>query len=159
MKSLMYYKARTATDTVPRPPVSRLHRDPANEGPPLVKAFGNCQGGKLRYFPGDDGRTPLHQLKRERSVLLSVGAGPTLFDGNRGHEVTPFVESATSCSHVVNHGKHCGYHCEDLVSARRTCTVKSGSLRTCYPSICTSVCYTAWMTGTIMKFLVLTALP
>ena len=70
----------------------------------------------MRYFPGDDGRTPLHQLKRERSVLLSVGAGPTLFDGNRGHEVTPFVESATSCSHVVNHGKHCGYHCEDLVS-------------------------------------------
>ena len=47
---------------------------------------------------------------------MSVGAGPTLFDGNRGHEVTPFVESATSCSHVVNHGKHCGYHCEDLVS-------------------------------------------
>ena len=41
---------------------ARLHRDPANEGPPLVKAFGNCQGGKLRYFPGDDGRTPLHQL-------------------------------------------------------------------------------------------------
>ena len=112
----MYYKARTATDTVPRPPVSRLHRDPANEGPPLVKAFGNCQGGKLRYFPGDDGRTPLHQLKRERSVLLSAGAGPTLFDGNRGHEVNPFVESATSCSHVVNHGKHCGYHREDLVS-------------------------------------------
>ena len=34
----------------------------------------------------------------------------------RGHEVTPFVESTTSCSHVVNHGKHCGYHCEDLVS-------------------------------------------
>ena len=70
-----------------------------------IGRVGHCRAVTVAQFP------------RQDSATGKPGKPGKLAPGKWGcHEVTPFVESATSCSHVVNHGKHCGYHCEDLVS-------------------------------------------
>ena len=59
-----------------------------------------CATANLKDWLSNQGNASVLgiRISSERNVLLSVGAGPTLFDGNRGHEVTPFVESALSCN-------------------------------------------------------------
>merc|ERR1719367_156384 len=71
----------------------RLHRDASNVGPSCLKAFGDFTGGQLNYFPEDDKSMKLEtmeELKGEKSVVLEARNGLTLFDGKRGHWVSPF---------------------------------------------------------------------
>ncbi|CAE8676243.1 unnamed protein product, partial [Polarella glacialis] len=69
---------------------ARRHRDGGNEGPSLIKAFGQFTGGRLAYWPDDDRSVKIEDLKPAQSVLYNVRAKTVTFNGKRAHEVTPF---------------------------------------------------------------------
>ena len=68
-----------------------LHRDTGNRGPSVSKAFGEYSGGRLVYYPDDDGSMPLEELRLYPTVTLDTQTATCLFDGNRAHSVTSFV--------------------------------------------------------------------
>jgi len=68
----------------------RLHRDGNNCGPSLIKAFGDFKGGELNYWPADDKKTPLEELKKADKITVNIKDNLLLFDGNRGHYVNKF---------------------------------------------------------------------
>ena len=53
-------------------------------------AVGSFTGGGLRYYPNDDKKGDLTLLRKKSSVVLDLKRKPTVFDGNRGHNVEPF---------------------------------------------------------------------
>jgi len=68
-----------------------LHRDARNSGPSLLRALGPVkQGGRLRYYPCDDGKLPLDQLPDNGSVCFDPMKAWVLMDGNRAHAVEEF---------------------------------------------------------------------
>ena len=69
---------------------ARRHRDGNNAGPSLTRSFGNFSGGRLLYFPDDDGRHQLEDLRQQDAVPLDTRSGFLLFDGCRAHSVEPF---------------------------------------------------------------------
>ena len=90
-----------------------MHRDSNNVGPSLTKAFcshvfsffistiahkyvrkafGDFQGGALRYWGEDDGSLTLEELERQSSAMvLETDKALCLFDGRRAHSVAPYV--------------------------------------------------------------------
>eukprot|EP00441_Pelagodinium_beii_P038199 CAMPEP_0197650138 /NCGR_PEP_ID=MMETSP1338-20131121/30762_1 /TAXON_ID=43686 ORGANISM="Pelagodinium beii, Strain RCC1491" /NCGR_SAMPLE_ID=MMETSP1338 /ASSEMBLY_ACC=CAM_ASM_000754 /LENGTH=552 /DNA_ID=CAMNT_0043224489 /DNA_START=55 /DNA_END=1713 /DNA_ORIENTATION=+ len=69
-----------------------LHRDGNNEGPSMIKAFGEFEGGELNYW-GDDDKThgPVEKCcKAGDKMSVDLGENLLLFDGNRGHSVNDF---------------------------------------------------------------------
>merc|ERR1712137_343998 len=44
----------------------------------------------LHYYPNDDRKRPVEQLPLSDRTTIDVGKNLLLFDGRRGHEVTPF---------------------------------------------------------------------
>jgi hypothetical protein len=68
------------------------HRDRGNFGPFAVTAVGCFEGGRLRYWRGDPGRSvALRELQLRDSELLDLQAAPlSFFDGNCAHEVETF---------------------------------------------------------------------
>ena len=71
---------------------ARRHRDNKNEGPSMIKAFGKFEGGgALHYWPDDDKTCNVEELPDDQKVVLDIAANLTLFDGNRGHEVSTFT--------------------------------------------------------------------
>merc|ERR1712048_356494 len=68
----------------------KLHRDGNNVGPSFIKAFGAFENGELNYWPSDNGEGPLEDLKDKDKVTLNIKDNLLLFDGNRGHYVSPF---------------------------------------------------------------------
>ena len=69
---------------------ARLHRDGNNAGVSLSRSLGVFTGGELIYWPNDDKRTPLGQLRERDAVVVDTRINYTLFDGCRGHRVEPF---------------------------------------------------------------------
>ena len=69
---------------------ARRHRDGNNAGPSLTRSFGNFSGGRLLYFPDDDRRRQLEDLRQQDAVPLNTRSGFLLFDGDRAHSVEPF---------------------------------------------------------------------
>eukprot|EP00439_Symbiodinium_sp_Y106_P063578 s856_g9.t2 len=75
-----------------------LHRDGNNEGPSIIRAFGNFKGGALRYWPKDRKpakakaavRPKLETLQRKDSKAFDIYRRTLVFDGTRGHSVEPF---------------------------------------------------------------------
>jgi len=75
-----------------------LHRDGNNEGPSIIRAFGNFKGGALRYWPQDRKpakakatvRPKLETLQRKDSKIFDIYRRTLVFDGTRGHSVEPF---------------------------------------------------------------------
>lgn len=70
---------------------ARRHRDHLNLGPTVVKAFGDFEGGQLRYWADDAKLTNLELLREEDAQVLDVRATPAFIDGNRAHMVEPYV--------------------------------------------------------------------
>jgi hypothetical protein len=62
----------------------------ARLGYPMVR-IGDFTGGRLLYFPDDDARHGLDELRQEHAVPLDTKRGFCLFDGNRAHSVEPFL--------------------------------------------------------------------
>ena len=92
------------------------HRDGSNEGPSVIRSFGQFEkGGELLYWPADDGTRPVDRLCCEDKVVMDVGQGFALLDGRRAHEVTPFE------------GGRCS------LAFRGVGEVLAGSLPTCAP--------------------------
>ena len=57
----------------------------------MTRAFGNdFIGGQLTYWPNDDGRTPLEQLREQDASVVDTRSNYTLFDGRRAHRVEQF---------------------------------------------------------------------
>jgi len=68
-----------------------LHRDSNNEGPSLIKAFGEFTGGELNYWPDDDKyANALDDCKAAYCTTTDIQKKLVLFDGNRGHSVQDF---------------------------------------------------------------------
>ena len=76
--------------TINRDHASSLHRDIGNAGPSVIRTLGVYEGGVLHYFPQDDGMKPLEELNDIDAVKLDTSKF-CIFDGNKGHGVTPFV--------------------------------------------------------------------
>mmetsp|Transcript_23988 Transcript_23988/g.68723 ORF Transcript_23988/g.68723 Transcript_23988/m.68723 type:complete len:606 (+) Transcript_23988:77-1894(+) len=70
---------------------AKLHRDARNAAPSAAIAVGDFKGGRLRYWPCDDGHIELSTLRTRRHLLLDTRAVPVVFDGNLGHEVESFT--------------------------------------------------------------------
>jgi len=70
---------------------ARKHRDHLNVGPAVVKAFGNFQGGELRYWANDDKSATVEALKPEDGTLFDVSSAAAVIDGNRAHGVEPYT--------------------------------------------------------------------
>jgi len=71
----------------------RRHRDGNNEGPSVIRAFGDFKGGHLRYFNKDKKKNPrpgLDTLSTKDMVRFDLAKKTCLFNGNRAHEVEPF---------------------------------------------------------------------
>jgi len=71
----------------------RIHRDGNNFGPSMISAFGDFTGGKLNYFPHDDGKIDLEQLEKKtfaKAEHLDLKNGLCLFNGNSAHCVDDF---------------------------------------------------------------------
>jgi len=69
-----------------------LHRDGNNEGPSMIKAFGQFKGGELNYW-GDDDKTlgPVEKCCKDGDKMsVNISKNLLLFDGNRGHSVEDF---------------------------------------------------------------------
>eukprot|EP00811_Abedinium_folium_P000495 NODE_10453_length_1350_cov_23.103025.p2 GENE.NODE_10453_length_1350_cov_23.103025~~NODE_10453_length_1350_cov_23.103025.p2 ORF type:complete len:280 (-),score=99.78 NODE_10453_length_1350_cov_23.103025:267-1106(-) len=68
------------------------HRDQNNEGPSVIKAFGDFTGGKLQYWPKDTHvpRPRVDLLKQSDAQSLDIKKATTVFDGNNAHGVEPF---------------------------------------------------------------------
>lgn len=69
----------------------KRHRDAGNAGPSLLKAFGRFTGGRLNYFPDDNGADYVEDLRAEASLKLDPQNGIVFFDGNRAHGVDKFT--------------------------------------------------------------------
>lgn len=72
-----------------------IHRDNGNLGPSFIKAFGEFTGGKLNYWPEDDGGK-LATLPKDAKVSLDIQNGLALFNGNCAHSVEAFKGSRYS---------------------------------------------------------------
>jgi len=68
----------------------RRHRDASNVGPSIIQAFGDFEGGRLKYFPNDDKSTELEDLPSTDMVALDLRKQMALFDGRRAHQVEAF---------------------------------------------------------------------
>lgn len=68
----------------------KLHRDGNNVGPSLIRALGNFSKGELNYWPADDMKTDLEDLKAKDKIVVNIKDNLLLFDGNRAHHVMPF---------------------------------------------------------------------
>ena len=69
---------------------AKRHRDGNNAGPSLTRSLGAFTGGRLKYFPDDDGRLGLEEMRDQDAEILDTRNGFVVFDGNRAHEVEPF---------------------------------------------------------------------
>eukprot|EP00929_Paragymnodinium_shiwhaense_P070491 TRINITY_DN35696_c0_g1_i2.p1 TRINITY_DN35696_c0_g1~~TRINITY_DN35696_c0_g1_i2.p1 ORF type:complete len:1151 (-),score=194.30 TRINITY_DN35696_c0_g1_i2:189-3641(-) len=69
---------------------ARRHRDGGNEGPSMTKAVGAFEGGRLLYWPDDDGGPAVADLPWAERTCLDSATEFVLFDGKRAHEVEPF---------------------------------------------------------------------
>jgi hypothetical protein len=85
----------------------------------LTRAFGDFQGGELKYWGQDDGCLSLEELRTCPSIVLSSGKALCLFDGRRAHEVEPFSGERYSlvffCTGALNRAR------EDALSYVRLC--------------------------------------
>lgn len=70
---------------------ARLHRDGRNEGPSVGISVGKFEGGRLKYWPTDNGRIELKDLQLRPHIVLDTKMAPQVFDGCLGHEVEPFT--------------------------------------------------------------------
>ena len=71
---------------------AKIHRDGHNAGVSLTRCFGDFErGGELTYWPDDDGRKLLEDLRENRSVTVDTRNNFTLFDGRRAHRVAAFT--------------------------------------------------------------------
>ena len=70
---------------------ARIHRDGNNAGPSMTASFGQFRSGRLRYWPDDDGSTPLEHLQEEDCSIVDSSESLVLFCGNRAHAVETFV--------------------------------------------------------------------
>jgi len=69
----------------------KIHRDGNNFGPSMISAFGDFQGGKLNYYPLDDGKIELKELESTgQGCKLDLNSGLALFNGNSAHSVDDF---------------------------------------------------------------------
>merc|ERR1719161_3401251 len=62
------------------------HRDGNNTGLSMLAAFGDCEGGELRYWPDDDGSVPrdkLNRLPETGCITVDVKRNLLLFQGQR----------------------------------------------------------------------------
>jgi hypothetical protein len=70
---------------------AKRHRDHLNVGPSVVKAFGEFEGGRLRYW-AEDNRCVSHELLREQdAVTIDVRDKAVVIDGNRAHGVEAYT--------------------------------------------------------------------
>mmetsp|Transcript_16688 Transcript_16688/g.39025 ORF Transcript_16688/g.39025 Transcript_16688/m.39025 type:complete len:489 (-) Transcript_16688:80-1546(-) len=72
---------------------ARIHRDGNNFGPSMISAFGNFEGGGLRYYPDDNRKMELESLEEQKeaaSQKLDLKQGLALFNGNCAHSVEDF---------------------------------------------------------------------
>lgn len=86
------------------------HRDANNTGLSMLAAFGNFQGGELRYWPDDDKSVGVEKLPSKGSMVIDVRKHLLLFDGQRCHEVLPFKGERYSlvwftCARYLDAGK------------------------------------------------------
>merc|ERR1712113_1128183 len=51
---------------------ARLHRDANNQGASVGVAVGAFTGGRLRYYPEDNGSGSLKKVRNQRSVTLDL---------------------------------------------------------------------------------------
>lgn len=81
------------------------HQDEGNVGPTILFAVGSFTGGGLRLWPEDTKEARPHNLPLEESIVVPLEGGksrPVLFDGNKAHEVQPFVgERITVMAYTV----------------------------------------------------------
>jgi len=78
---------------------ARIHRDGNNFGPSMISAFGDFTGGKLKYYPHDDGKIDLEKLQSKtanKADHLDLQNGLCLFNGNSAHSVDDFEGSRYS---------------------------------------------------------------
>jgi len=59
-------------------------------GPSFIRAFGDFTQGELNYWPSDDKKLPLEEFKQKDKITVDLRDNLLLFDGNRGHCVSPF---------------------------------------------------------------------
>ena len=57
----------------------------------MTKSFGDFEGGRLTYWPNDDGRMLLQDLRERDGVTVDTRQNYTLFDGRRAHRVEAFT--------------------------------------------------------------------
>lgn len=81
---------------------ARRHRDGRSAGPSLTRSLGSFTGGRLKYFPNDDGRLPLEAMRDQDADAFDTRSGFVLFDGNRAHEVEPFLGERYSLVFFTN---------------------------------------------------------
>jgi len=68
----------------------KIHRDGNNFGPSMISAFGDFSGGKLNYYPDDDGsEKDLSKLNVDK-IQLDLKNGLAMFNGNCAHAVDDF---------------------------------------------------------------------
>jgi len=73
---------------------ARLHRDGRNAGPSVLRALGSFKGGRLEYFPDDDGKLNVDVLKMlpsKNRTFLDASKKFQLIHGKRAHSVEDFV--------------------------------------------------------------------
>ena len=56
----------------------------------MLAAFGDFEGGVLRYWPDDNKSMKVEMLANKDSLTFDVRTNLILFDGQRCHEVLPF---------------------------------------------------------------------
>lgn len=69
------------------------HRDGNNQGLSMLAAFGDFQGGELRYWPDDDGKVSRDQLQKlpaSGCMTVNLQENMLLFHGQRCHSVKEF---------------------------------------------------------------------
>jgi len=70
---------------------AKRHRDHLNDGPSCIRAFGDFEGGNLRYWPDDNKHTNIESLRDEDAEVLDVRNSTILMDGNRAHTVEEYT--------------------------------------------------------------------
>jgi len=73
---------------------ARRHRDKNNTGLSIVRAVGDYQGGRLKYWPGDLGPKAVpdvQDLKESDKLVLDVRGRSVALDSTKAHEVEPFT--------------------------------------------------------------------
>lgn len=68
----------------------RRHRDHVNVGPSAIKAFGQFEGGEMKYWGDDNKTTSVDLLLEKDATTFTVRDQVAIIDGNRAHEVTAF---------------------------------------------------------------------